>query len=378
VGLRQGALESMVIIPASCPAWLGPAWAGKNVLVTGHTGFKGAWLSLWLAQMGAHVHGLALPPDTQPSLFAEAVTTEDVTHHVADLRDPEAVERCVADATPDIVFHLAAQPLVRRSYTEPVETFATNVMGTIHLLQALRAAPTVKAIVVVTSDKAYLNREWAWAYREDEALGGYDPYSASKAAVEIATASWRDAFFRGQDAPAIATARAGNVIGGGDWAEDRLLPDIVRAASSGRPVILRNPSSTRPWQHVLEPLAGYLMLAEHLLRPDGRGFAEAWNFGPPDSDAIPVRDIVAQAATFWGEGFHAELGTVAGPHEAHFLKVDASKARARLQWRPRLPIQEAIRWTISWYARHHRGEPARHLALEQLAAYADLVEKAPV
>lgn len=357
-------------------SWQGELWAGKRILVTGHTGFKGAWLTLWLAQMGAMVHGLALAPNSEPSLFETALTSADVVHHIVDLRDPEGVARCVAEAAPEVAFHLAAQPLVRRSYGEPTETFATNVMGTIHLLQALRQVPTLRAVVVVTSDKAYVNREWVWAYREDEALGGHDPYSASKACTEIVAASWRNAFFHAPTAAAIATARAGNVIGGGDWAEDRLLPDITRAARTGRPITLRNPGAIRPWQHVLEPLAGYLMLAERLLRQDGKRFAEAWNFGPPDSDAIPVKEVAAQAVAAWGQGIRFVLGDAVGPHESTFLKVDASKARARLGWQPRLPIAEAIRWTISWYARHDRGESARSLVLEQLTNYSALAEKA--
>jgi CDP-glucose 4,6-dehydratase len=347
-------------------------WAGRRVLVTGHTGFKGAWLTLWLARMGAEVQGLALPPDTTPSLFAEAVTEDDVASHLLDLRDAAAVARCVAAAAPEAVFHLAAQPLVRRSYAEPVETFATNVMGTVHLLEALRAVPGLRAVVVVTSDKAYLNREWVWPYREEEALGGHDPYSASKAATELAAAAWRASFFVAPGAAAIATARAGNVIGGGDWAADRLLPDLVRAALAGQPVELRNPDATRPWQHVLEPLAGYLRLAECLAGEAGQGFAEAWNFGPAAADALPVGEVAAAAATAWGPGMTLHPGCGGGPHEAMLLQVDASKARARLGWRPRLDIHQAIGWTIDWYARQSQGEAARDLTLAQIDAYAEL------
>ncbi|WP_328702597.1 CDP-glucose 4,6-dehydratase [Belnapia mucosa] len=340
-------------------------WAGRRVLLTGHTGFKGAWLALWLARLGARVHGLALPPETQPNLFAEALGPTDIESHIADLRDPAAVARVVEAAAPEVVLHLAAQPLVRRSHAEPVETFATNVMGTAHLLQALRPLTGLRAVVIVTSDKAYLNREWVWPYREEEALGGKDPYSASKACTEILAGAWRQSFFGGG---VVATARAGNVIGGGDWAADRLLPDLVRAIRAGRPLELRNPDATRPWQHVLEPLAGYLMLAERLA---AGGCAEAWNFGPEEAEALPVSAVAAEAAAAWGGGVKIRLAAERGPAEAMQLRVDSSKARARLGWRPRLPTAEAIAWTMRWYARHAAGEPARALALEQIDAYAE-------
>ena len=343
-------------------------WAGKRVLVTGHTGFKGAWLALWLRQLGARVSGFALEPDTRPNLFALAGLTETLEHAIGDLRDPDAVDKAVGQARPDIIFHLAAQALVRRSYAQPIATFATNVMGTAHLLEASRKSATVKAIVVVTSDKCYENRELARPFVEGDPLGGHDPYSGSKACAEIVTAAYRDSFLA-ERRLAVASARAGNVIGGGDWADDRLLPDCIRAFELGRKALIRNPRAVRPWQHVLEPLAGYLLLAEHLHRGDAR-CASAFNFGPPEEDARPVSWLAGESARLWGDGATWAVDDRSHPHEAQMLSLDASKARKLLAWRPRLTLEEGLAWTVSWYRAVARGAMARQETLEQISRYA--------
>jgi len=352
-----------LVMPASA------FWHGKRVLVTGHTGFKGAWLSLWLERLGARVTGLALPPATEPSLFALCEIGRRLESVSCDIRDRAAVARLVSAAAPDIVFHLAAQALVRLSYREPVATWETNVMGTLHLLEAVRATPSVRAVVNVTSDKCYENREWPWPYRETEALGGHDPYSASKAAAEIATAAWRRSFLaETKPAVGLASARAGNVIGGGDWAPDRLVPDCMQALAAGRVIEIRHPHAVRPWQHVLEPLSGYLLLAERLWQ-NPAGFADAWNFGPADDDARPVSWVVTQLARLWGDG--AGWRTVGGSdlHEAGYLRVDASKARTALGWRPRLSLAGALEWTVRWYREWQAGQPAAMLCLSQISDY---------
>ena len=345
-------------------------WAGRRVLVTGHTGFKGAWLTLWLHRLGAEISGLALPPPTRPALFPLAcggLLRHDVT---GDLRDAGAVAQAFAQARPEVVLHLGAQSLVRASFEDPVGTYATNVMGTVHVLEAARRQGGVRALVVVTSDKAYENRDWHWAYREDEAMGGHDPYSSSKGCAELVTAAYRRSFFAADTAgTGVGSARAGNVIGGGDWAPDRLLPDCIRAFQRGHKVALRSPRSTRPWQHVLEPLAGYLMLAERLAGPDGSTFAEAWNFGPAEPDALPVGAVVAIAARHWGAGAGWVGDGGPQPHEARHLKVDAAKARARLGWQPVLGLEEAVAWSVDWYRRQAAGEPARDLGQEQIARF---------
>jgi CDP-glucose 4,6-dehydratase len=343
-------------------------WQGKRVFLTGHTGFKGTWLASWLVKLGAHVFGLALAPDTKPSL-CELVDIEHRTTSVRqDIRDGAAVCQLMQQSAPDIVLHLAAQPLVQRSYVSPVLTYETNVMGTVHVLEAVRQTPSVRAVVVVTSDKCYENREWYWGYREDDHLGGYDPYSSSKACAELVTAAWRRSFLsrseNGRNV-AVATARAGNVIGGGDWATDRLIPDCVRALSDGRPVPVRNPNAMRPWQHVLDPLCGYLLLAERLWR-EGNEMAEAWNFGPSINEVMPVLNIVERIVALWGDGGSYELANNTRPHEAGLLAVDASKARMRLGWRPRLGIEEALSWTAQWYKRQFLGTPATMLVDEDI------------
>jgi CDP-glucose 4,6-dehydratase len=344
----------------------------RRVLVTGHTGFKGGWLATWLKLLGARVHGFALPPEGAPSLFDAARVGEGMVSRLGDVRDAAAVEAAVEEADPEVVFHLAAQPLVRRSYDDPVGTYAANVMGTVHLLDALRRAPRVRSVVVVTTDKCYENREWEWGYREDDALGGRDPYSSSKACTELVAAAYRDSFLaRRAGAPVgVATARAGNVIGGGDWAEDRVVPDTVRALSLGEPVVLRNPGAVRPWQHVLEPLRGYLVLAERLWA-DPERFARAWNFGPRDDDAVPVGALVERMVAAWGGGSYLARPAADGKHEAGLLRLDCSRARAGLAWTPLLTLDATARMTVDWY-RAHAADPssAADTTARQIRAYA--------
>ncbi len=341
-------------------------WRGRRVLVTGHTGFKGSWLSLWLHALGAEVTGFALPPPTAPSLFAAARIGELVEHHEGDIRDLAAVRAVVEAFRPEIVLHMAAQPLVRLSYAEPVETYATNVMGTVHLLEAARRASDVKAIVCVTSDKCYDNREWIWPYRESDPMGGHDPYSSSKGCAELVAAAYRSSFFA--DGPALATARAGNVIGGGDWAIDRLVPDLIRAFEAGTAPLIRAPDSVRPWQHVLEALGGYLLLAERLLAGEP-GLAEGWNFGPSDEDARPVSWIVERMRAAWGEGAAAIADTGPRRHEAGLLRLDSSKARAALGWQPVLRLEQALASIAEWHKAVGGGEDARAVTLQQIADY---------
>lgn len=323
-------------------------WHGRKVLITGHTGFKGSWLSLWLSRLGARAIGFSLEPPTEPSLFAAARVGDGMTDLRGDVRDREALRATVSRHEPDIVFHLAAQPLVRQSYAEPVETFAANVMGTVHLLEAVRQTPSVRAVVVVTSDKCYLNKEWLWGYREDEPMGGHDPYSASKGCAELVAAAFRQSYFSADGSVGLASARAGNVIGGGDWARDRVVPDAVRALARGETFVTRRPAAVRPWQHVLEPLAGYLTLAERLFVDPSR-FSEAWNFGPLEHDAVPVAELLGRFIAHWGEGTWRGEPVVSGPHEAHLLRLDSAKARERLGWRVALGLEETVRLTAEWY-----------------------------
>lgn len=356
-------------------------WRGRKVLLTGHTGFKGSWLALWLHQLGAEVTGLALPPPTQPSLFERARVGELLHHVEGDIRDLSAVDTVMEAARPEVVFHLAAQPLVRLSYVQPVETFATNVLGTVHLLDAARRVGGVKAFVCITTDKCYENREWIWPYRESDPMGGYDPYSSSKGCAELAIAAYRRSFFPVEAVAGggmgLASVRAGNVIGGGDWAADRLLPDLVRAFESGTAPEIRFPEAVRPWQHVLEALSGYLMLADKLLAGDG-AFAEAFNFGPADDDARPVQWIVDRVRAAWGGGAaEAVPFTAPVPHEAGLLRLDTSKARALLNWRPRLKLQEALEWIVAWHQAVNNGADPREQTLQQLAQYRALAAAAP-
>lgn len=359
-----GALEDMVITPSF--------WHGKRVFLTGHTGFKGSWLALWLQSLGADVAGFALVPPSQPSLFERARVGDGMSSIIGDIRDREALAQEVAAHRPEIVIHLAAQALVRASYDDPVGTFATNVMGTVHLLDAVRRTPGVRAVVNVTSDKCYENREWLWGYRENEALGGHDPYSASKGCAEIVGSAWRRSFFpaasHAQHGVALASARAGNVIGGGDWARDRLLPDILAAFSGGRPVLIRHPAATRPWQHVLEPLAGYLMLAERLLT-DGPAFADAWNFGPRDDDVWPVARIVAAMAERWGDGATWTQDAAPQVHEARELRLDCSKARQQLGWQPRWRLERGLDAIVDWHRADLAGADMNTFTLRQIAEW---------
>ena len=342
-------------------------WAGKRVFLTGHTGFKGGWLSLWLQSLGADVQGFALAPAGPHNLFTEADVSQGMASAIGDIRDLHTIQRTMAAFRPDIVIHMAAQPLVRLSYAEPVETYATNVMGTVHLLEAVRQTPGVRVVVNVTTDKCYENKEWVWGYREDEPMGGYDPYSNSKGCAELVSSAYRRSFFH-QGGPALATARAGNVIGGGDWASDRLVPDILRAFERGEPVVIRNPHSTRPWQHVLEPLAGYLTLAQRLW-DGGAQFAEGWNLGPRDEDARPVQWIVERLVDMWGHGARWQLDGGVHPHEANYLKLDISKARSRLGWQPSWRLADALQHIVSWHQAWLDKQDVRALCLKQIAQY---------
>ena len=347
-------------------------WKGRRVLVTGHTGFKGSWLSLWLQSLGAEVAGYALNPPTNPSLFEIARVSEGMNSVIGDVRDLDKLKSVFSDFRPEIVFHLAAQPLVRKSYVDPVETYSTNVMGTVNLLEAVRQTSSVRVVVNVTSDKCYENREWIWGYRENEPMGGYDPYSNSKGCAELVTSAYRNSFFHpsrhGEHHVAVASARAGNVIGGGDWATDRLIPDILRAMEKSEPVVIRNPHAIRPWQHVLEPLSGYLILAQKL-HEEGSAFAEGWNFGPADEDAKPVEWIVESMVESWGRGASWKLDGGNHPHEAHYLKLDCSKARLKLNWHPRWNLGTALEKITEWHRSYLEKGDMQAFTLKQIEIY---------
>jgi CDP-glucose 4,6-dehydratase len=343
------------------------SWQGRRVLVTGHTGFKGGWLSIWLDALGAKVLGLSLPP-AEPSLYQQCGLGRLIESQFGDIGDCEETRRLVAAAAPELVFHLAAQPLVGPSYEDPVGTYRTNVMGTVHLLEACRAVGTVRAVVVITSDKCYENREWVWPYREIDPMGGHDPYSSSKGCAELVVTCWRRSFFGDGQRLRLASARAGNVIGGGDWGVERLIPDCVRAIKAGAAVRLRNPTAVRPWQHVLDPLAGYRLLCERLLTGDDTACG-AWNFGPSADDMRPVSEVVSAFAKLCDGGLHWRVDSGPHPHEAGLLTLDSSKARQHLGWRPRLEFDEAVDWTVEWYARQRAGEPALTLCRDQIALY---------
>jgi CDP-glucose 4,6-dehydratase len=347
-------------------------WKNKKVFITGHTGFKGSWLCLWLERLGADVTGYALDPPTEPNLFTLAAVHTGMRSMIGDVRDAGTLTAAMRDARPDIVLHLAAQTVVRYSYDHPVETYQTNVLGTVNVLEAVRGVESVRAVVNVTTDKCYVNKEWDWGYREDEALGGHDPYSNSKACSELVTAAYRSSYFPRADFDrhhvGIATARAGNVLGGGDWTRDQLIPDIMRACIEHRPVLIRNPRSTRPWQFVLEPLSGYLSTAEALYK-DGAHFSEAWNFGPADDDAQPVGRIVESLTQFWGGDARWESDGLLHPHEAGSLKLDSSKARARLGWRPRFRLDTTLKYVVEWYKAYAQGKNMRELTEQHIARY---------
>ncbi len=363
MGKRSSTVESMVDTRF---------WQDKRVFVTGHTGFKGSWLSLWLQSLGATVVGYALAPPTQPSLFEVARVAEGMTSLTGDVRELEPIESAFKHYQPEIVFHLAAQPLVRYSYVNPVETYTTNVIGTVHLLEAVRRVGGVKVVVNITSDKCYDNREWIWGYRENEPMGGYDPYSSSKGCAELVTAAYRNSFFNpqeyGQHGVAIASARAGNVIGGGEWAKDRLIADLMQAFLASKVVSIRNPQAIRPWQHVLEPLSGYLLLAQRLWEM-GIEYAEGWNFGPNDEDAKPVSWIVNYINQQLNNRLQWVLDSAKHPHESHYLKLDCSKAQSRLNWQPKWPLGRALQKTVAWYLAYQTGQEMREFTFRQITEY---------
>ncbi len=342
-------------------------WQDRRVLLTGHTGFKGAWLALWLQSLGAQVCGFANGVPTEPSLYELARVGEDMQSVRGDIRDPAAIVDALAASKPEIVIHMAAQSLVRRSFEDPRETYETNVMGTVNLLDAVRRGAGVRVLVNVTSDKCYDNREWEWGYRESEPMGGHDPYSNSKGCAELVTDAYRRSFFGDPDGTRVASARAGNVIGGGDWAEDRLVPDLMRAALSGEPLRVRNPEAIRPWQHVLNPLSGYLRLAQALWEsPD---YASAWNFGPADEDARPVAWIVSRLSELWVGDLHVSEDPGPHPHEARYLKLDSSRARAHLDWRPTWDLADGLEAVVDWYLDLREGGDMRVVTCEQIRAF---------
>lgn len=336
------------------PDWaaadFGGVFKGRRVLLTGHTGFKGGWLAIWLKRLGAEVIGVALPPETDPSFFDMVRLDGHIDHRIGDIRAQENFDAAVDGVDADLVIHMAAQALVRRSYDSPVDTYLTNVVGSAVVLEAARRMPSLRAAIVVTSDKCYENNEWVWPYRENEPMGGSDPYSSSKGCTELVTSAYRRSFFSAEGGPYLASVRAGNVFGGGDWSVDRLVPDIIKAAVAGEPVVIRNPASIRPWQHVLEPLSGYLTLAAKLLQGEGR-HADGWNFGPDDEAVVDVGVLSRLIRDAWGAGApDLHLGeAVKGPHEAKILKLDSAKAKAELDWRPRLSVAQAVGMTVEWY-----------------------------
>ena len=343
-------------------------WNGRRVFVTGHTGFKGSWLSLWLQSMGANVKGYALEAPTDPSLFLEARVAAGMASEIGDIRDIARLKQSIESFAPELIIHMAAQPLVRFSYKNPVDTYSVNVMGTVNLLEVARNCESLKAIVNVTTDKCYENREWVWGYRETDPMGGFDPYSNSKGCAELVTSAFRSSFFGELGRPAIATARAGNVIGGGDWADDRLIPDILRAFEKADSVLVRNPMATRPWQHVLEPLSGYLVLAQKLIR-EGQRYAGAWNFGPFDQGVKPVKFVLEKMVSQWGQGAAWEQENLDQPHEATLLKLDISKANNKLGWYPKWSLDESIELIIDWHRSYIAGYDMRRKTLEHIQLY---------
>ena len=350
----------------------GAFWKGKEVLITGHTGFKGSWLSIWLQAKGAHVTGFSLSPPTKPSLFEIARVAEGITSINGDIRDLDHIRAVLGEHKPEIVIHMAAQPLVRYSYVNPVETYATNVIGMVNVLEAVRHSDSVRVVVNITSDKCYENNEWHWGYRENDPMGGHDPYSSSKGCAELVTSAYRSSYFSKTNNAAhdvrVATARAGNVIGGGDWGTDRLIPDIMKAFLQNRPAVIRYPHAIRPWQHVLEPLRGYLILAERLW-VDGTEFAGAWNFGPNDEDARPVSWIADYLTNLWEPDAGWELDSAHHPHEATYLKLDCSKARSLLGWTPKQDLCTALKWIVEWYKAYQQGKDMRQVTEAEISRY---------
>ena len=345
-------------------------WSGKKVFLTGHTGFKGSWLSLWLASMGAKVTGYSLAPNTTPNLF-EVLAIDSLIEksHIADIRDLAGLQKAMAEAKPDVVIHMAAQPLVRYSYVNPVDTYATNVMGTVHVLESTRTIESARATVVVTTDKCYENKEWVWGYRENEPMGGYDPYSNSKGCAELVTSAYRQSYFSSPSSiNKVASARAGNVIGGGDWSEDRLIPDAIKAFEANKPLMIRNPLATRPWQHVLEPLSGYLILAKALYE-QGSSFASGWNFGPRDEDNRSVQEVVDLLISNWSNSARWEKEGEDQPHEAHLLKLDCSKARSQLGWIPKWSLETTTQKIVEWQKAFQAKENMQEVSLAQINEY---------
>lgn len=343
-------------------------WHNKKVLITGHTGFKGSWLSLWLQTMGAEVIGCSLEPPSNPNLFSLANVAKHMVAITGDIRDVSSLHKLMAEHKPQIVFHLAAQALVRPSYLNPVETYETNVMGTVNVLEAIRSCDSVRSVVIVTSDKCYENREWLWGYRENDPMGGHDPYSSSKGCAELITAAYRSSFFHSSDSAAVATVRAGNVIGGGDWSVDRLIPDIMRSVADASTVTIRNPGATRPWQHVMDPLHGYLLLAEKLYL-HGNAFAEGWNFGPSEGGVQSVGWIADTLSQYWGEGLQCEFGKESQLHEAQLLKLDSSKAMSRLDWSPLWDIEMSLQLVVDWYQAYYAQADLRKITEKQIGTY---------
>jgi CDP-glucose 4,6-dehydratase len=350
-------------------------WSGRRVFLTGHTGFKGSWLALWLSKLGARVRGYALEPATEPNMFNIATVSRHLEDVRGDVTDGPLLQCAMSDFAPEVVFHLAAQPLVRRSYADPVGTYTTNILGTVNLLEAVRRVRSVRAIVCITTDKCYENREWIWPYREADPLGGFDPYSSSKACAEIVTAAYRNSFFPVdgilEHHVGLATARAGNVIGGGDWSDDRLIPDLIRGFRSREPVQIRRPKSIRPWQHVLEPLYGYILLAEHLLA-ENMLCASAFNFGPNDDDTWSVERIANHLASAWGRAAGWVRDPDAGAHEAGILRLDSSKARGQLGWHPQLTTETSLEWTVAWYRKWDNGDDMHEFTCRQIDEYTKL------
>jgi CDP-glucose 4,6-dehydratase len=352
-------------------------WRRRKVFLTGHTGFKGSWLTLWLDALGADVTGFSLDPPTDPSLFNQANLAGCLRSIRGDIRDFQKLKSAMAECRPDVVLHMAAQSVVRSGYDDPIETYSTNVMGTVHVFEALRQLKLPSVVVNVTSDKCYLNREWAWGYREDEPMGGRDPYSNSKGCAELVTTAYRESFFPpaalDRHGVALGSARAGNAIGGGDWTANQLIPDLIRAFLAGKPCLIRSPSAIRPWQFVLEPLNGYLTLAEHLAQ-DGRRFAGGWNFGPVEADAKPVSWIADTLVRSWGDGASWQRDAGEHPREANFLKLDASMARSQLNWQPHLPLPQALEWIVEWYRGLKAGADLRVLTRTQIDRYEALLQ----